>query len=316
MSKELYKATFEHIKVEDNTLNKVKNLVAQQPTLKKSSLFRKYSAIAACSIFVIAVGLLLTNIDNLKVVIPGNDKEIISTEGVDIPQIKLPEKVEDGVKMDMIGLVVYKGKIYTQTGTSIAPNRALELRGEKIGRTKSSINEWSTQKDYAIELASTIGEQDVYKVKGYDDNFRIMSYLELDGEVYVEFYECLNGIKVSSGEDVFGKLKMKGNVKTSRYEHFNSWNEGMQQYVDFNDMNVLNSFVNELKNTKPYSREELDSLFTSSTNDNTKFIYIELQDGSKVQLRLFKEGYIYYQYSDIFFKMDNVEFQKLWDSLT
>jgi len=47
MNKDLYKTTFNHIKVEDSTVNRVKNLVAQQPILKKSNPIRRYSALAA-----------------------------------------------------------------------------------------------------------------------------------------------------------------------------------------------------------------------------------------------------------------------------
>ena len=79
----------------------------------------------------------------------------------------------------MIGLVVYQGNIYTQTGTQITPDIA--ARGDKLGRSKSGITEWSSSEDYT-ELASTIGEMDIFTVKGYDADFRIMSYMEHDGK--------------------------------------------------------------------------------------------------------------------------------------
>jgi hypothetical protein len=40
-----------------------------------------------------------------------------------------------------------------------------------------------------------------------------------------------------------------------------------------------------------------------------------LNDGSKVQLRLFKEGYVYYNGVDLFFKVDSNAFMNLWNEL-
>lgn len=66
--------------------------------------------------------------------------------------------------------------------------------GEKLGTTKGNIDGWSKQEAYDEEFASTIGETDVYAVKGYDKDFRVMTY-EREGEFSAEFYENLNGIK-------------------------------------------------------------------------------------------------------------------------
>jgi len=155
--------------------------------------------------------------------------------------------------MDMIGLIVYQGKVYTQTGTKINPENAEDFIDQKLGTTKGNIDEWSRQSAYAIEFASAIGKCTVYSVKGYDKNFRIMTYEKISGIAYAEFFECFNGITVKSGADVFNNLKMKKNIKTAKYEIFQSWNYNNQQYknasyIFFKMKNeVFNSLWNELK---------------------------------------------------------------------
>ena len=145
----------------------------------------------------------------------GNKGALVVNEdgSVEIPAIQLPK---DTSSASMIGLIVYNGKIYTQTGTEIDPEDAKAIIGDKIGTTKATIDEWSKQEAYDEEFASTIGVTDVYSVKGYDKDFRIMAYQELDGKQYAEFYENLNGITINSGEDVFGKLNMVSNVSSAQ----------------------------------------------------------------------------------------------------
>jgi len=94
---------------------------------------------------------------------------------------------------------------------------------------------------------------DIYSVRGYDKNFRIMSYEKINGTIYAEFYECLNGIIVKTGSDVFDKLKIESNIKTAKYESFESWNNNKQQYKNLKNIHVINNLVIELKNTIPYT---------------------------------------------------------------
>lgn len=236
-----------------------------------------------------------------------------STDGIYISKIELPKN--NNAAMDMIGLIVYQGRVYTQTGTKVNPESAEDLRDEKLGTTKGNIDEWSRQDDYAVELASSIGKQDVYSVKGYDKSFRIMTYGKINGTAYAEFFECLNGITIKTGADVFNKLKIENNIKTAKYENFESWNYSKQQYIELTQLQELKGFVNELKNTIPYKQEDLSYLWDDNGEINQKFVYVTLNDGSEVQIRLFKDGYIYYSCSHIFFKMENQAFDKLWNEL-
>ena len=232
-----------------------------------------------------------------------------------IPAIELPKNT-NGAVMDMIGLIVYKGRIYTQTGTDIDPEKALGLIGEKLGTTKGNIDEWSSQDEYAKEFASTIGQLDVYTVKGYDQEFRLMTYMEYDGEAYTEFYECLNGITVDSGSDIFGKLKISGNVVNAWYRSFSDWNSGINDYRAVTETDLLNRFADELNNTIPYSYDSIrETIYQNRNDESYRALTLELRDGSMVNLILYKDGYIHYGRSYAIFKMDNAIFQEFWSLL-
>jgi hypothetical protein len=238
---------------------------------------------------------------------------VLENGGIKIPAIQLPE-TSSSYAMDMLGLIVYKGKIYTQTTTSVNKDRAKELLEEKLGRTKASIDEWSKQDAYSVEFASTIGEADVFSVKGYDKNFRIMVYTERDGEIFASFYECLNGVTVQTGQDFFGKLNMIGNISGAMFQNYSEWNNGDETYHSINNMSVVNTFVQELDHAVPYTRESVEAELGDFRNDeHYKELTLQLQDGSNVSLVIIKDGYIRYGFSNVYFNMDHKVFMEMWN---
>jgi hypothetical protein len=245
----------------------------------------------------------------------GNQSELVVDKdgSVEIPAIQLPE---DTSSADMIGLIVYNGKIYTQTGTEIDSEDAKAIIGDKLGTTKGTIDEWSKQEAYDEEFASTIGKTDVYSVKGYDKDFRVMTYQEQDGKGYAEFYESLNGLRINSGEDVFGELKMVGGVSSAQYRTFSDWNNSIENYQPITDIETLNTFVAELNKTKPFPRgQNSDPIGNSRTDEQFRELSIKLNDGSRVNLTLLKEGYIYYGYMGVYFQMNEDVFSKMWKQI-
>lgn len=245
----------------------------------------------------------------------GNQEAFIVNEdgSVEIPSLQLPE---DTSNAEMIGLIVYNGKTYTQTRTEINAEDAQALLGEKLGTTKGSLDEWSKQEVYDEEFASTIGVTDVYSVKGYDKDFRIMAYSEQNSVQYAEFYENLAGITVSSGEDVFGKLNMTGNVASAQWRTFSDWDNEIDNYMPIPDMASLNAFLEELNKSKPLPREQnSDPIGDSRNNEEFKELIIHLNDGSRVSLTLLKDGFIYYGFMGVYFKMNKDAFSTMWSQL-
>lgn len=234
-------------------------------------------------------------------------------EGVNLPEIKLPA-ADSPVQADMVALFVYKGKVYTQAATTITPKAAKLLLGEKLGTTKSGITEWSSQDDYATEFASTIGQTDVYTVKGYDSDFRLMTYQVIDGQAYAEFFENVNGFTVNSGADLLGQLKLDGNIASAKWEKFDSWNNGLQQYTNVTDTAPLAPFLSALSAAKPLAGQPLSEAGIYE-DPNQAFLTLTLKDGSEVQLRLFQKGYVKYGMADVFFQVDPAVFGDLWSQV-
>ncbi|MFC7680906.1 hypothetical protein [Paenibacillus sp. GCM10028914] len=243
-----------------------------------------------------------------------NVNMVNDSQSVTIPKIELPN--ESSAKADMIGLIVYKGNIYTQTGTSISPEIAKQLRGDQLGRSKAGIDEWSTSADYT-ELASNIGQMDVFSVKGYDTDFRIMSYLEVEGQIYAELYEHLNGITIAKGEDLIGKLHLKDHIESVKWQDFNNWNNGGKTFTDLQVNQILEQFITALYEAKPVAGYQLykAGIYESGT-ENQKFLYLKLQDQTEVKLRLFKDGnYVSYANADVFLQVDAATFDALWEQM-
>jgi hypothetical protein len=233
---------------------------------------------------------------------------------VTIPGIKLPE---ENSSANMIGLIVYNNKIYTQTQSEIISKNAKAILGEKIGRTKSTIDEWSSQEAYNVEFGSSIGETDVYSVKGYDKDFRIMTYEVRDGKTYAELYENLNDITIKSGEELFGKLKISGNVKLAHLRYYSDFYYGTDNYKNIANKELIASFLDRLNKSKPVLAENLPLKRQEYYNDERfRELTVYLYDGTKVRLTLFEGGFVHYGYMPIYFKMDDIEvFNNVWIQL-
>jgi len=239
-----------------------------------------------------------------------SNKVVVGSTGVSIPAINLNPS-NDHAKM--FALVVYKGKIYIESNTQLDLKNAKNLLGEKIGRTINSLNEWNVKDKSSEELASNIGEQDIYTVKGYDDSFRIMSYSKIESGEYAQFFDCINGITIRSGKDIFGKLNLINNIESAKFIIFDDWNSGISNYTNFENIGLLNEVSEELNNAVPYNYETVEKDIDSSRNNNEfREFTLKLKDGSELKFTAFKKGYISYGYSNIYFKVEKSVIDKLW----
>lgn len=230
-------------------------------------------------------------------------------EGVYLPKIKLSEP-KPGVIVDMVGLIVYRGNIYTWTDSlSLTKEQEAALRGEHLGRTKGNINEWSEQDDYATEFASAIGEEEVYAMKDYDVDFRIMTS---DGEGNVGIYERLNDIWLATGEDLFGKMKLKGRLEAIFWQSFDEWDNGAKNWrvADISE-EAADAFLDGL-----YRSEYLEKAGWRELAP--KFCCLTLTDGTQVRLMLLQGGYIKYlgMGGNGVFQMEDSSFSAVYDALS
>lgn len=246
-----------------------------------------------------------------------NSVETASVNSIYIPKYELSQSATYAARR-MMPLIIYKGNIYLHSTVAIDSKDVNKLLGQKLGTTKNTIDEWNSEKNYSIELASNIGITDVYTVNGYDEEFRIMTnYKSENGTNTADLYECLNGITISSGNDILSKLNLKDNVARAKFQSYSDWNNGTNIYHPIDNINLLYDLFNEIEKGKPYVAENIEDTLEDYKNDSEyKELSLDLKDGTKnVTLTIFKNGYASYGYPKIYFKIDSNFTKELWDKL-
>ena len=247
----------------------------------------------------------------------------VATGSISIPAIQLPEG-SDASSQKMIGLIVYQGRIYTQ-GKIYEGEKAAAISGlvgEQLGVAKGSIDEWSKQDAYAEEFAATV-YGNVYAVNGYSTEFRLCTYEQYSaGEDsketidYITFYENLNGISLTTGADVFDeRLKVKENWEAIQYQTHESWDNSLGVYnelVGITDIE-MNEFLTELNVAEFMDMTDTD--IYSWTDQRQTHLYLTLNDGTSVELRLFEGGYVGYEGLGWYFvKMPGSAFDSIFEA--
>ncbi|MCR5204904.1 MAG: hypothetical protein K6E47_07585 [Lachnospiraceae bacterium] len=234
-------------------------------------------------------------------VTPAPDMQII--EGLKVPALSVPEPKEWAM-CDMIGTLVYKGGIYTQSDNMYMDMEAEQkeaLLGEYLGHATSSLDEWSSFEEYSKEFASTY-EGDVYSVKGYDPQFRVCvrCEAEYDGEKHLSlfFLERLNDITINSGYDVFeARLRVREKYVSCKWESHDDWDYARNIYHDLElDDETWGRFMDMVDTCKFVYTWNPDTNSSSIyRTDNQVHLYIQLDDGLEVHMRLIEGGYVGYQ---------------------
>ena len=235
-------------------------------------------------------------------VTPAPDMQFID-QGLRIPALSVPEP-KKWAMYDMIGTLVYNGSIYTQTENQYMDLEAEQrenLLGDYLGHATMSLDEWSSFEEYDKEFASTY-EGDVYSVKGYDPDFRVCIRYEeeYDGEkhLFLFFLERLNDITINTGYDVFeARLKLREKYVSCKWESHDDWDNARNIYHDLElDEEDWGRFMDMVDTCKFVNTWNPDTKSSSIyRTDNQIHLYIQLDDGLKVQMRLIEGGYVGYQ---------------------
>lgn len=246
-----------------------------------------------------------------------------TTGSISVPAIQLPEG-NDTAQYEMIGLIVYQGRIYTQV-ERYEGDKATAIRGlvgERLGFAKGNIDEWSKQEDYAEEFAAT-AYGDVYAVNGYSTDFRICIYEQYstsdNSQEMVDsitFFENLNGISLATGADLFEEyLKVQENWKTVQYQTHDSWDYALGKYHDLVGITDtdLDEFLTELNASEFVDMTSTD--IYDWTDQRQTHVYINLKDGTLIELRLIEGGYVGYQGLGWYFvKMPGSAFDSVFEA--
>lgn len=226
----------------------------------------------------------------------GGEKTGIYYEGID--EKEFSQKYNGG-------LVVFRGlhydnKAYTSVESFSSANDKSELPLEKIvGEELATVYGnngviWSADKD---ELDEVTVEGKLYKVKGYDDDFRVCLYyevcVEFDGytsEVYAELdghtsyaliiFDCMNDIYLDKGSDLFtDRIDLSKAVKVTT----NSIP------IDLNDEN-LQAFIEALNNGTFIASSDEAYPDLSNVSYNEIIFYDEC--GLENAISVYENGYV------------------------
>lgn len=359
MFRDKYKRDNEKINVNPETIKKLSERMRYNTSLDKVKSVRQRNSqknilIAVCFLLLIipaiVIGSKYVSVKNNKIanntqniIEKKNEEEsnkledeIIDNEGAEgyyIPEMKFRMQ-DENMQAYMRGFIVYDGRGYNQGGTIVSIENAKELKGEKIGVTKGIYESMECEKIAGevfniseVEGLAAPGVNHVYKVKGYDEKFRIMTYIEDEYGIRAEIYECLSGITISSGKDIFAKMNIENNIKSVKWDTFDNWNYATPDKKDVLIDENINNFITAIYESIPYSVEEKEirNQFFYKENDSyeeleekpeQKFLYLNLKDDTRIELRLFSNGYIYYSgINEVVFKVKDTDFNNLWNLL-
>ena len=276
----------------------------------KKNKYLKITSAAACICLVIALTLTFAiqnrnnhadkpagdSTENYNNILPKDDT------GVYIPAAEIPDG-SVSASYDMIGLVIYKGGIYTQAQNYYADEaqKINALVGEYLGYATGNIDEWSSQDEYSQEFASSVPGK-VYEVKGYDSDFRICIRSEFENEngektLNIEFFDRLNDINLKTGADLFeSRLNIPDGISDIQYQTHEDWDNGISSYHKAEiDPLVLTEFFKQVNNAGfiyTWQPEITDN--TVYDNNNQAHLSLIMNDGTVVELRLIEGGYVGY----------------------
>lgn len=297
---------------------------AENKKRAKRSPWLKWGSIAACFVLIIGAGaLILPEVIDGKVGTASqsetesqeaqNDNAV---EGVYIPVIELPD-AESAAVMDMLGLVVYQGRIYTEAECYFgeAAEKIEALVGEHLGTAKGNIDEWSSQYEYSAEFASTVGGE-VYSVNGYDTSFRICIYGKYEDEnhnhtVWIKFLDCLNGITLKTGAELFqDRLHISERTEAVLLEKQGDENSTAENIPTADiDQNAWRNFWNQADSG------EIINMRNYGAQNNQILLILSMSDGTVIRLRLIEGGYVGYDaLGGYFVKISEETFNAVYDA--
>ena len=264
-------------------------------------------AAAACLLLAVGVGVLLRHSVPLPpqdAAAPAESTQTMPKPGVWIPTIELP-KPEEAAMADMIALVVVDGNLYTEGETYYDDEAARieTLLGEKLGDATGTIDCFSDDSEYEKPFASTLAGE-VFTVQGYDPAFRVaVRNVNSEGSLSVWFMDCLNGISLSAGSDLFeDRLQLRDRVASIEWQSHGDWDwnlGGMQDaqisqetWSAFLDAVDAGEFVYTWQPGVPFYDDHPNSSIYDTPNQ--AHLFLTMTDGTRVELRLIEGGYVGY----------------------
>lgn len=227
---------------------------------------------------------------------------IVSEEGVTIPKMNVLLSSKDQAGADMIGFFIYQGRCYVQYEWIY---NDVHFIGKRLGTATGLIDEW-TQADGYVDFAGSV-DGDFYVVEGISPEFMLCMRFD-NGAVCTYIND--NGITLKTGTDLFeDRLHVSETYTGLTYQNHGAWKSGDEEYFILKEsygQEVL-LFLEALNQASFMPREDAPYGY----NQVLYHIDLALENGMNVKLRLFPDGYVYFDgIGSVFLKMETEAFER------
>ena len=250
-----------------------------------------WAVLAACVALVIG-GIVLGPRSGQQKPVSDEPQIIVSEDGVTLPKLDVSLASGMNESSSMIGFFIYEGHCYVfydwidDTGNLI---------GEHLGTITGMIDEWTPSDGYVDFAGSMTG--DIYSVKGYDPSFMLCQKHQ-NGDIAL--FICNSGITMKYGSELYtDRLHLSEGYTAVQYETRESWYYNKEiRYQYQGDTALMEQFIRDLNDTVFLPRDQIPHM-----NDPGGYydeleqyhIYFPMENGTTVELRLLKGGYVIYQ---------------------
>ena len=266
---------------------------AEAEPKKKKNVWVKWGAIAACLCFVI-MGIIIWRQST-----PIRDEDTgitVSENGVTIPQMDVSLSANEAA--DMIGFFIYQGRCYVQYERIYDD---VNIIGEHLGTATGSIDEWTPADGY-VDFAGTVNG-DFYAINGISPEFMLCMRFD-DGSIHTYIND--NGITLKTGTDLFeDRFHISETCSGLTYAWYNDDDEYFILKESYQQ--ELTLFLKALDQASFLPSQDAPYDFDQALYH----IDLTLESGMNVRLRLFPEGYVYFDsINGVFLKMETKAFER------
>ena len=270
---------------------------------KKRNVWLKWGAVAACLCLVIAGRMIWRQ--SAPTYNEDHNEDfglIVSEDGVTIPKMNVLLSPKDKAGADMIGFFIYQGRCYVQYEWIY---NDVNFIGERLGTATGFIDEWTPADGY-VDFAGSV-DGDFYAVEGISSEF--MLCMRFDNGV-VSTYINDNGITLKTGTDLFeDRLHVSETCTGLTYQTHGAWKSSDNEYFILKEDygKEFTFFLEALNQASFLPRQDAPYDF-----DQVLYhIDLTLENGMSVKIRLFPDGYVYFDgIRSVLLKMESEAFER------
>lgn len=264
---------------------------------KKKNVWIKWGMMAACLCFAIVGTMIWRQSTPTNNDAPGIT---VSEDGVTIPRMNVSLSASEAA--DMMGFFIYQGRCYVQYEWIY---NDVDFIGERLGTATGLINEWTPADGY-VDFAGSV-DGDFYAVNGMSPEFMLCMRSD-DGAVSTYIND--NGITLKTGMDLFeDRLHVSETCTGLTYQTHGAWKSSNGEYFILKESyeQELTLFLEALDQASFLPRQDAPCDF------DQVLYHIDLtsESGMNVRLRLFPDGYVYFDgIRGVVLKMETEAFER------